>query len=281
MVAREMIDPKNACLYIPNGLSRTKANLFERIGSKLGRVARGDVSALAALPNDSIPVVGCSPELTPLIARWRETCRPHVYWDRGYFLRVYATNTPRGENGGMFRWHLNSYQLQSLRDVPGDRWKAAYNQIRRSREWRWSEMNLDGMPWQTSGSHIVIAMPTATYSRFHGLENWTEKTIEELRKYTDRRIITRDKEDKRPLQDDLKGAHCLVAHGSIAAVEAVICGYPVFVHRDSAAALVGQTDLKKIETPVYPDRQPWLNALSYSQFNERELIDGTLFRLLE
>lgn len=142
-------------------------------------------------------------------------------------------------------------------------------------------MKPDGMPWQTAGSHIVIAMPTATYARFHGLANWTEKTIAELKKYTDRKIITRDKEDKRPLQDDLKGAHALVAHGSIAAVESVICGTPVYVHADSAAALVGQTDISKIETPVYPDRQPWLNSLAYSQWNEKELIDGTLFRMLE
>lgn len=243
-------------------------------------MVRGNVAELAALPDEMTPVVGCSPELTPLIAKWRRAGRPHAYWDRGYFLRVYATNTPRGENGGMFRWHLNSYQLQSLRDVPGDRWKAAYNQIRKSREWRWSEMKPDGMPWQATGSHIVIAMPTPTYSRFHGLENWTEKTIAELKKHTDRKIITRDKEDKRPLQNDLRGAHALVAHGSIAAVEAAICGCPVFVCPDSAAALVGRTEISKIEDPVYPDRQPWLNSLAYSQWNESELVDGTLWKML-
>jgi hypothetical protein len=275
-----VIEPKMACLYVPHGLSRPKANLFDRIGSKLGKVVRGNVAELASLPDDVTPIVGCSPELTPLIAKWRSTNRRHCYWDRGYFLRVYATHTPRGENGGMFRWHMNSYQLQSLRDVPGDRWKAAYNQIRKSREWRWSEMKPDGMPWQTSGAHIVVAMPTPTYSRFHGLDNWTETTIAELKKYTDRKIITRDKEDKRPLQEDLKGAHALVAHGSIAAVESVICGAPVFVCADSAASLVGQTDLSKIETPVYPDRQMWLNNLAANQWCEAELTDGTLWRML-
>jgi hypothetical protein len=43
---------------------------------------------------------------------------------------------------------------------------------------------------------------------------------------------------------------------------------------------VGQTDLSKVEKPVYPDREPWLRALSYSQFSEQELVDGTLWRLL-
>jgi hypothetical protein len=35
-----------------------------------------------------------------------------------------------------------------------------------------------------------------------------------------------------------------------------------------------------IEKPVYPDRQAWVNALAYSQFNESELVDGTLWRLI-
>jgi hypothetical protein len=93
----------------------------------------------------------------------------------------------------------------------------------------------------------------------------------------------RDKEMQRfgrKLHEDLKGAHCLVTHGSNAAVEAAIMGCPVFVHPDSAASLIGQTDLGLIETPIYPDREPWVRSLAYSQFNERELVDGTLWRLI-
>jgi hypothetical protein len=80
----EVIDPKKTCLYIPDGLSRFKANLFDRIGSKLGKIVRGKVDELAALPDDVLPVVGCSPELTGLIRKWRETNRTFCYWDRGY-----------------------------------------------------------------------------------------------------------------------------------------------------------------------------------------------------
>jgi len=60
----------------------------------------------------------------------------------------------------------------------------------------------------------------------------------------------------------------------------VVMGCPVFVDPDSAASLVGLTDLARIEQPIFPDREPWLRALSYSQFNEAELVDGTLWRLL-
>jgi hypothetical protein len=58
-------------------------------------------------------------------------------------------------------------------------------------------------------------------------------------------------------------------------------GCPVVVHPDSAAALVGLTDLRLVESPVYPERRRWLNSLAYSQFDERELCDGTLWRLIE
>jgi hypothetical protein len=78
------IDPKKTALYCPIGLSRFKQNLFDRIGSKLGSVVRGNVAQMAALPNDILPIVGCSPELTSLIAQWRADGRRWCYWDRGY-----------------------------------------------------------------------------------------------------------------------------------------------------------------------------------------------------
>jgi len=84
----------------------------------------------------------------------------------------------------------------------------------------------------------------------------------------------------RKLHDDLRGAHALVTHGSNAAVEAVFMGCPVFVDPCSAAALVGKTNLDEIEEPIYPDRTAWLHSLSYSQFSEKELVDGTLWRLI-
>jgi hypothetical protein len=265
-----MIDPAKVTLFIPVNLKKFKLKLFERIGDHIihlgGRVIRHDAPMLDHLPRDIIPIVGCQPETTPLIAKWKAEKRHYIYWDRGYARRVFATWLPRGENGGYYRWHSNSYQQQALRDVSANRWKA---------------LKIDVAPWSRSGRHIVIAAPTATYSRFHGLKDWTDATLDALGRVTDRQLVVRGKESKRALQQDLAGAHALVAHGSIAAVEAAICGCPVFVHPDSAAALVGLTDIAKIEAPVYPDRDRWLWSLAYSQFSEKELVDGTLWRLME
>ena len=265
-----MIDPGKTCLFIPGHLKKFKLDLFNRIGRHIkaagGQMIVGDFAALAALPDDVIPIVGCTPELRPLVDDWRARGRRWIYWDRGYARRVFATWLPRGEAGGYYRWHEGGFQLQAIRKVPDDRWRA---------------LKIDVAPWAKRGRHIVIAAPSRTYCRFHRCEGWIADTIDALARVTDRQLVIRDKESKRALQVDLAGAHCLVTHGSIAAVESVILGCPVVVHRDSAAALVGLTDLASVEKPIYPDREPWLHSLAYSQFSEKELVDGTLWRLLE
>jgi len=267
-----MVDPSKVAFWTPPELKKFKRALFDRIGAGVraagGIVLYDDFTQLDRLPSDRIPVVGCSPYLRPLIEKWRQSGRPWCYFDRGYWLRVFATDLPQGRDGGMYRWHVNSFQAQEIRDVPDDR-------LRKYPVKLW--------PWKTEGRHIVLAEPSATYQRFHGIEGWTDRTIAELKRHTDRPIVVRDKEMQRfgrKLHEDLAGAHALVTHGSNAAVESAIMGCPVFVHPDSAASLVGLTDLSQIETPIYPDREAWCRSLSYSQWSEREMIDGTLWKHL-
>lgn len=268
-----MIDPAGVALFIPNGLKNFKQVLFDGFGGSIrrqgGRVVRGDLAKLAALPDEIVPIVGCWPtELRDLIDGWRARGRKWIFWDRGYARRIFATDLPKGEGSGYYRWHVGAFQLEKLRDVPDDRWNALATEV-------W--------PWLRTGRHIVVAEPTETYAKFHRIEDWTARTVARLKEVTDRRLVVRRKEHQhagRRLRDDLKGAHCLVTHGSGAAVESVIMGCPVFVDRSSAAALVGRCDIGRIEEPIYPDRRRWLNSLAYSQFNERELVDGTLWRLL-
>lgn len=266
------IDPAKVIFFQPGHLKAFKARLFERIGKSIeklgGKVVFADFAALDRYGDDTIPIVGCTPELRPLIEGWRKRGRTFLYWDRGFVRRVFATDLPVGENGGYYRFCINAFQMQSIRDVPDDRWKA---------------LRTDVWPWQRTGRHIVVAEPSPTYERFHGIEGWTKRTVKRLNELTDRPLVIRNKEMQRfgrKLHEDLKGAHCLVTHGSNAAVEAVIMGCPVLVHQDSAASLVGRCDLARIEEPIYPDRQPWLNSLAYSQWDERELVNGDLWKMI-
>ncbi len=135
------------------------------------------------------------------------------------------------------------------------------------------------MPWRRDGRHILVATPGWGYAALFGLSDWTERTLEALRKATDRPVIVRGKGSTRPFHADLEDAWALVTHGSVAAVEAAVMGIPVFVDAESAAAHVGKTDLAKIETPARPDRAAWLRALAYSQFNLDEMLNGAMWRI--
>jgi len=267
-----VIDPAKVCLFIPEGLKRFKLDLFNRIGGYIekqgGQVVRHDASRLAVLPDDVIPIVGCQPESTDLIIEWRRRKRQWIYWDRGYFRRWFAVdpaNKARSLEDSYYRWHLDGFQLRSVQKGSDERWKS---------------LGIVAQPWRRQGGHIVIAAPSKTYAKFHRCETWLEETLDTIARITNRQLVIRHKEQvlTRPLSKDLEGAHCLVAHASIAAVESVMFGCPVFVHPDSAAALVGKTNLKEIEKPVYPEREAWFHSLAASQWNERELVDGTLWR---
>jgi hypothetical protein len=262
------VDPSKVALFIPPGLRKFKLNLFERIGKQIGRVIRHDYVLLGSLPNDIIPVVGCSPPLQPYLQLWKQSGRTFIYWDRGYLRRVFATWLPRGEAGGYYRWHINAFQMSEIRDVPDDRWRAL-------------NIAKEVKPWRKGGRRVVIADTLPDYWNVRGLPvDWSLRMASYLKSRTDRPIFIRHKESKVPLLEDLKDAHCLVAHGSIAAVEAVIMGTPVYVDRESAASHVGRVGFEDIENPVYPERQQWLNSLAYCQWNEAELCNGTLFRML-
>lgn len=268
------IDPAKVALWVPPDLKKFKLDLFNRIARNIeslgGRTIRDDERRLLDLPDDVVPIIGCHPPLKGMIAEWKARGRTFVYWDRGYLMRWFATCLPQPASmeSSYYRWHVNAFQMQRIRDVPDDRWKRLKTEVR---------------PWQKRGRHIVIAAPTETYSRLHGCEKWIAETIKALSKVTDRQLVIRDKEQYRirPIQKDLEGAHALVTHGSNAGNEAAILGCPVFVDKSCAAALVGKTDLREIERPAYPDRQPWLNSLAYSQYTTEELTNGVLWRLID
>src|SRR5262245_16803987 len=136
------IDPSRVALFIPPGLRKFKLKLFERIGQTIGKVIRDDFRLLVSLPDDIIPIVGCSPQLAPYYQAWIRDKRTFIYWDRGYLRRVFATWLPRGDAGGYYRWHINAFQMTEIRDVPNDRWKAL-------------QLEKELRPWKKGGRKIV------------------------------------------------------------------------------------------------------------------------------
>lgn len=182
--------------------------------------------------------------------------QPFVYLDHGYFKR--------GHYSGHYRCTLNDFQQREVIERPDDRWRS---------------LNVEMKPWR-QGREIVICPPSDHQCNVFGWNGWLEGVFKALHSATDRTIRVRLKNDPHPFIDAIKTAHCVVTLNSIAAVEAVLEGVPVFVDPISAASPVGQTDLTMIESPVYPDREKWAHSLAYGQFTRVEMKEGLAWKTL-
>lgn len=199
--------------------------------------------------------------------------RNFYYVDTGYWGNEKTEQNP---NGWKY-WHRivkNDLQHNDVIDRPDDRLKMFDKKF---------------SPWIKTGSKIMLAMPDEKPMKYYGLdlETWKNDTISEIRKFTDREIVIRERAPKRKdrietdtleeaLQDDI---FALVTFNSTAATEAVFLGIPVFTLAPShAAAPVGLQDLSMIETPKYADEDElhkWACHLSYGQFHVSEMKDGS------
>jgi hypothetical protein len=208
-----------------------------------------------------IPVVwGVLRQSDRILAQAKAQMMYFFYIDHAYFNRGH---------GKSYRITRNRYEAGPVRKCPPD---------------RLAQLAIEVQPWQTSGREIIVCPPTDYFMEAHGCSDWLDTTLAKLSGITDRPITIREKpqpgETAIPLKAALKTAHALVTHSSNVAIEAACLGTPVFVNPASAAAPVGLTDLSRIETPVYPDREPWLAHLAYNQFSINEIRTNTAWRLL-
>ena len=150
------------------------------------------------------------------------------------------------------------------------------------------------LDWRTTGKHILVcpsSTPMTMWTCNQTEPIWVRYTIDQLKKYTDRKIVIRHKPrlgklsgplvEKTSVEQDLLDCWAVVTNCSIVGAQAAILGIPVFCHESSPAFAVGNTDLKDIEKPLMPDRQEWLNTLSYRQFTKLELSNGFAKEVLQ
>jgi hypothetical protein len=142
------------------------------------------------------------------------------------------------------------------------------------------------------GRNILICPPSQKALMFWGvdLQEWLRTTVEEIKKHTGRPIVIREKQSRstRVNEDTIEMAlsrdvHCMVTYNSIAAVEALIYGKPVFTMGPNAAEPLANRDLSKIEKPFIPtidEVRALCCNLAYAQFTTAEMTDGTAWRIL-
>jgi len=162
--------------------------------------------------------------------------------------------------------------------------------IRHCKSDRFDKFNLKIKAPSFSGKYVLVCPSSAGINDYIDQPNWTDQTKEQIKRYTDRPIRLRHKprgrgtsgpsEAKLPLSEDLKEAWCVVTSCSIAAVEAICEGIPVFCHDKSFAVPVANTELADIENPFYGGPEEWLYSLAYQQFTPEEYENGTAMEIL-
>ena len=145
----------------------------------------------------------------------------------------------------------------------------------------------------TPGRKILICPPSEKVMNLWGQsdpETWTKQIVEELKSFTDRPIEVRlkpirseritTKTMEQALSEDV---HCIVTYNSIAATEALMNGKPAIALGPNAASVLCDRWLSSVEKPKIPDQAEMLSFvcnLSYAQFSQAELQDGTAWRII-
>ena len=176
---------------------------------------------------------------------------------------------------------------------------------------RWEQiskdLNLLLKPWSTNKETILICCQRDGGWSMDGqqLMPWLVKTIMEIKKHSDRKIVVRfhpgDRNSSKhksallrynlqnvfvttneSILTDFEMAHVVVNYNSSPAVAAAIEGIPVFVldPERSQAKDIANTDISKIENPILYDRNVWIQKLAQMHWTSNELTDGTAWRHL-
>ena len=173
-------------------------------------------------------------------------------------------------------------------DVDPTRWKKISR-----------DLNLNLKSWRSSGNHILFCLQRNGGWSMGGISSidWMNKTINDIRKYSNRPIVVRahpgDKKiksilkinhknvslsTKENLVDDFRGAWATVVYNSSPSVASIIEGVPAFltdsVPQHSQSFDVANTNISNIENPAILDRQSWIEKLSMCHWNFNELRSG-------
>lgn len=209
---------------------------------------------------------------------WKDN-RTFYYMDTGYFGNEVTSSNP---NGWKY-WHRivkNNLQHGEIISRPDDRFRKFGKKFQ---------------PWKKSGRKILIAAPDEKPCKFYGIDKdrWVRETVRTINQYTDRPVVVRERASKRidrvvhntlqeALDDDV---FALVTFNSVAAVESIFHGIPVFTLAPcNAASPVALQNLTEIENPYYADSDKlhaWACHLAYGQFHIDELKNGSAKRMLE
>jgi hypothetical protein len=202
-----------------------------------------------------------------------------------YSKDFWFTDTPyfgRFDNGNLksdnHYWRIakNNIHVPLIKNCPADRFK---------------KFNVNTQERNKKGKYILVCPSSYTIQNYIDWNDWHVHITDEIKEYTDRPIVWRDKPRKNgtsgpavadiAIEEQLKDAWACVTSCSISALEAITQGVPVFCHPKSFAAPIANTHLKHIEDPVWNDPTEWFHSLCYQQFTPEEYANGTAVSIMK
>ena len=182
----------------------------------------------------------------------------YFYMDHGYFnqsKRMFNNNRTNVINlDGYFRIVFNNFIHDGRGNFPNDRLK---------------KLNIEILDQNKSGKNIILSEPSETMKKLYNSPNWTEDTINKIKKYTDRKIIIHNKFSKEPLETLLRDAWAFVSLQSTAGFIAMSKGVPAYFTEISLNH-IGK--IQNIENPKI--NYNIFNNLAYSQWTLKEIESG-------
>ena len=139
------------------------------------------------------------------------------------------------------------------------------------------------------GSRIMIVPPhpkvAATFD-LGEVDDWITATISKIKQHTDRDVFIRNRPDSRnkrqfkhALQDNV---NAVVVYNSNCGVESLVHGIPTVALGLCASTAMSQPidSIDQLNSVDADKRQSWLKHLSYCQFTQAEMRNGTAWRIL-
>ena len=247
-----------------------KGHMYDPILQSFVQGAGGQISTWSREANNMTPIVLRGVTKRKEMTACRTAGRDFYYIDTGYF--------GNGKKKTYHRITKNDVQnFGPIIDRPSD---------------RLDRLNLQFNKFRCQGSKILLAPPSQKLLNLYDikLDEWLKGVTNTIKQYSDREIVVRLKKSRTERQstDTMEMAladdvFCLVTFSSIAAGEALLCGKPAITLGPNAAAPLCSQSLSEIENPRIPtldEVAAWCRHISYCQFTEAEMRDGTAWRIL-
>ena len=187
------------------------------------------------------------------------------YIDHGYFnasKRTFAENRTFMNNfDGYFRIVHNNFWHYGQGSCKND---------------RLNKLNIKFKTQRKYGDYIILSEPAEVTVKYYKLNDWVNKTIKEIKKYSDRKIIKHNKHSPVKLMDLLKNAWAFVSDHSNAGLLAMINGVPSHYTNKTLQKIssIKEIESSEINYNIFPN-------LAYGQWTLKEMESGEAWEFLQ